>query len=114
MKKSHQKIKRGIEKLRTLFPKEIEVKIERSVDGGFIAEILTFPGCITEAETLSELIGMINDCVRTYFNVPKQHTSHMPEYLPNIDVARRFGVLPARSPIRSLTFFQIPSAALPR
>lgn len=83
-----------IYKLRSLFPKEIAVKIHRSEDGGFIAEVSTFPGVITEADTFSELIEMVNDAVRTYFEVPKKYISFVPSYLPSIEFAQAIGIFP--------------------
>ena len=47
--------KKDIEKikdLRSKFPAQINVKVSRSDDGGFIAEILSFPGCFTQGDTL--------------------------------------------------------------
>ncbi|MCR4328681.1 MAG: type II toxin-antitoxin system HicB family antitoxin [Patescibacteria group bacterium] len=69
-----------INRLRGLFPKSIRVRVERSADGGFCAEVKTFPGCVTEANTFSELIEMVNDAVRTYFEVPERLVSYMPIY----------------------------------
>jgi predicted RNase H-like HicB family nuclease len=60
---------REIYRLRALFPKEIEVAVNRSEDGGFVATIPAFPGIITEADTFSELIEMVNDAMLTYFGL---------------------------------------------
>ena len=83
-----------INTLRALFPQEISVKVERSKDGGFVAVINTFPGCITQADSFSELIEMVNDAVRTYFEIPEQYTSYMPTYLPPVKVAQELDVFP--------------------
>ena len=83
-----------INRLRGLFPKSIAVAVERSEDGGFCAEGKTFPGCITEANTFSELIDMANDAVRTYFEIPAQFAPYMPTYLPLMQEARRLDVFP--------------------
>lgn len=83
-----------INRLRSLFPHSISIKVERSKDGGFVAEIKTFPGCITQADSFSELIEMVNDAVRTYFEVPKDYSSYMPTYLPLVKEAQRFDVFP--------------------
>ena len=67
--------KKNIEKikdLRSKFPAQISAKVSRSEDGGFVAEILSFPGCVTQGETLSELVEMVNDCVKTYLDVPQK------------------------------------------
>ena len=83
-----------INRLRSLFPAEIEVRVRRSADGGFVAEILTFPGIITEAETFSELIEMINDAVMNYFEVPEKYAPFVANYIPSIAMARQFGIFP--------------------
>jgi len=89
-KKDEQKIK----ELRFLFPKKVNVKTYRSKDGGFCAEISSFPGCYTEAETFSELIEMVNDVIRTYFNVSKKYAPFMPTFIPPISVAQKLGEFP--------------------
>ena len=71
-----------VNKLRGLFPRGITVHVNRSMDGGFVATIKTFPGCVTQADSFSELIDMVNDAVRTYFEIPKKYLPHMPTYLP--------------------------------
>jgi predicted RNase H-like HicB family nuclease len=89
--KSEAKIIIGFRKQ---FPKEIDVTIRRLENNGFFAEITTFPGCSTESSTFSELIEMVNDCVRTYFEVPKNYLSLMPTYLPPLKIAKNFDVFP--------------------
>jgi len=94
MKKITQKQIKEISKFISLFPKEISVHAAPSEDGGFYADILTFPGCHTQGETLSELIDMINDCMYTYFEVPEKYISYMPSYMMPVEVGERFGLLP--------------------
>lgn len=83
-----------IEELRSLFPAEIEVKVRRSADGGFCVEVLTFPRLITEADTFSELIEMVNDAALSYFEIPEKYSSFVPSYLPPLQIAQEFGVFP--------------------
>ena len=83
-----------INKLRHLFPKTIGVNVRRSKDGGFIASIKTFPGCATQADSFSELIEMVNDAARTYFEIPKKFLAYMPTYLPPLKVAQKFDQFP--------------------
>jgi predicted RNase H-like HicB family nuclease len=85
-----------VNELRGLFPKVIEVRIERSRDGGFVAAIKTLPGCATQADSFSELIEMVNDAVRTYFEIPKKFSAYMPTYLPPLKVAQAFDLFPVR------------------
>lgn len=80
--------------MRKQFPKKINVIIHRLENDGFFAEITTFPGCTTESNTFSELIEMVNDCVRTYFEIPQKYVSFMPAYLPPLQIAKDFDVFP--------------------
>lgn len=94
-KLTHKEMEK-IRSLRETFPQEIGVHVRRSQDGGFVAELLHVPGCITEAETLSELIEMINDAVRTMLEVPRKYSSFMPVYLLPLKIAQRFNVFPIK------------------
>jgi predicted RNase H-like HicB family nuclease len=96
MRKLAQKDIREINRLRSLFPRTIMVQVIRSEDGGFCAEIGTFPGCFTEANTFSELIEMINDAVRTYLDIPGAYAPFVPNYLPPLEVAQRLDLFPVR------------------
>ncbi|MEK7124569.1 MAG: hypothetical protein AAB877_02715 [Patescibacteria group bacterium] len=103
MKKSNVNIKE-INRLRSLFPSQILVRVHRSDAGDFCAEVTTFPGCFTEADTFSELIEMINDAVRTYFEIPRKYFSFMPEYLPPIKMAQDFNAFPVIEKTKELKF----------
>jgi predicted RNase H-like HicB family nuclease len=70
-----------IKELHNLFPKEINV-LTRKDDGTYCAEVKTFKGCFTQADTVLELIDMVNDAVRTYLDVPIEYVIFMPLYLP--------------------------------
>lgn len=83
-----------IHRLRSLFPAEIKVRVRRSEDGGFVAEVATFSGVITEADTFSELIEMINDAVMSYFEVPAKYAPFLANYIPSLEMAQEFGVFP--------------------
>lgn len=85
-----QKEIQKIQHLRNIFPRQIGVRVLRSQDGGFVAEVVDFPGCITEADTFSELIEMVNDAVRAVLEIPKKYASFMPEYLASLKMAQRF------------------------
>lgn len=95
MKKLTKKDAAAIKGLRSKLPFSIEVRVSRSEDGGFAAEILSFPGCFTQGETLSELVEMVNDCVKTYLEIPARYYSFMPTYLPPVSVAYDLDVFPA-------------------
>jgi len=84
-----------INKLRSIFPSTILVRVHRLDCGKFCAEVLTYPGCFTEADTFSGLIEMVNDAVRTYFEIPEKYLPYMPEYLASIKMAQELGVFPS-------------------
>lgn len=94
MKKLTSKEKKEINKLLGLFPSTVTVKVCRSERGKFCAEIITFPGCFTEADTFYGLIEMVNDAIRTYFEVPEKYASFMPEYLCPVKMAQHFKAFP--------------------
>lgn len=97
-----------IRELRHLFPKKIEVRVLASEDGGYYAGILTFPGCVTQAETFSELIEMVNDAVATVLEIPRKYLSYMPTYMPPLSLAQRLNVFPSRKTISKPIIFSIP------
>lgn len=92
-----------IEELRSGFPAKIAVRVTRSRDGGFVASILSIPGAITQADSLSELLDMVNDAVRTYFGVPKKYVSFMPTYLPSAELLRYLDAFPVREVEKQVT-----------
>lgn len=82
-----------INKFRSLFPNIISVKVEKS-GGVFLANVKTFPGLLTQADSFSGLIEMVNDAVRTYFEIPDKYLPFMPDYKPPLSEAQRLGVFP--------------------
>lgn len=104
MVKLAQKQIREINRFRSLFPDKITVSVARAEEGGFVAEIATYPGCFTQGETFSELIVMVNDCIYTYFDVPEEYIPFMPEYLAPVTLAERLGILPTRAILKSFQY----------
>jgi predicted RNase H-like HicB family nuclease len=96
MKKLTLKEQKEIQRLRGLFPREISAATRRSEDGGFFVHVTDLPGCFTEANTLSELVDMVNDAVQTVLGIPEKYKSYMPSYIPPIQVAQRLDAFPAR------------------
>jgi len=96
-----------IKTLRGLFPSEITVKVHRSQDGKYCAEIITYKGCFTESETFSGLIEMVNDAIKTYFEIPSKYFSFMPDYLPPLNLAQAFSVFPVKEGTKELIFENI-------
>jgi len=97
------KEKERIKALRRQYPKHIRVNVIRSVSGGFVAEVEEFPGVVTQADTLSELIEMVNDAVSTMFEVPRKFLSFMPTYLPPVKLAQQIGIFPPSKREQELT-----------
>ncbi len=83
-----------INKYRKLLPKSIEVFVKPCEEGGFYAEIKTFPGCHTQAETFSELIEMVNDAVITFLEIPRKYIPFMKTYMPPVSLAQCFNLFP--------------------
>src|SRR5271157_1750880 len=72
------------------FPRQISVSVEK-YDDGFLAHIKTFKGCFTQASSYSELMEMVNDAVRSYFEVPEKYLPFMPTYQPPLVEATKLG-----------------------
>ena len=102
MKKITREDIKKINKLRSLFPNELNVRVHRSECGKYCAEVITFPGCFTESDTFSGLIEMVNDAVKTYFEIPEKYFSFMPDYLAPIETAQHFNVFPVFKDIKNL------------
>lgn len=107
MKKATKEEIKKINELRSLFPSYVTVKVHRSECGKFCAEIITYPGCFTEADTLSGLIEMVNDAIRTYFEIPEKYLSFMPDYLPSMELAQVFSVFPVKEKTQEIKFENI-------
>src|SRR3989338_562482 len=74
-----------IKEYRKLLPERLNVRIERE-DGGFWAKISTSDGrlsnCYTQADSITELVVMINDAVQTHFEIPEKIREKVGFYLP--------------------------------
>lgn len=89
------KQKRQIKNIIAKFPKKVQVSITPSADGGFYAKIRIKDDILrTQAETLPELIEMVNDAIYTYFEIPGNKVRYMPTYIPSTSVAQKFGLYP--------------------
>ena len=104
MKSITKQQEKEINKIRSLFPSQINVRTHRSENGKYCAEITTYPGSFTEADTFSSLIEMVNDCMRTYFEVPEKYFSYVPPYLPPISAVQEFGIFPVVEETKDLKF----------
>lgn len=53
-------------------PPRIKVSIKKGELEGFIVSLPGYPGCITYAENIGELIDIVNDVILTYFKVSRE------------------------------------------
>lgn len=83
---------------------EIEVNVKKTSEGNLVASIETFPGCRTQARNLSGLIGMVNDAIYTYFEIPEEHYNDMPSYMPPVELAQALNLYPSKKMIGSVEF----------
>ena len=85
-----------VRKLRKLFPGKLTVSVGRSEDGTFLARINIASGLFTEGSNFSELIEMVNDAVKTYYEIPEKFTPFMPNYVPPLEVAKDLDIFPTK------------------
>jgi predicted RNase H-like HicB family nuclease len=101
--KLSKKAQLDIQRLRAAFPKQLAVQVARSADGGFVAAVISIPGAQTQAESFSELLDMINDAIRTFFEIPAKYLAYMPTYLSSIEMAQQLDAYPVREVDREIT-----------
>lgn len=91
--------KKEIDKIlmfRKKFPQKIDVLVGKDKNC-YIAEILgpkLFLGAFTQANSFSELIAMVNDCVQTILEIPEKYSSEMPQYMPPISLTQELNEFP--------------------
>lgn len=54
------------------------VKIHTAEEGGFWAEVPALPGCLTQGETLDEVIAMAKDAISGYLASLMKHGQKIP------------------------------------
>ena len=74
-----------IKQYRSLLPERISVRIVNE-DGGFWAQITApeagLSDCYTQADSINELMLMINDAVQTHFEIPEEVREKVGFYIP--------------------------------
>ncbi len=83
-----------INKYRSLFPQTIHVKVIPCENGEYAVYIQEFPGAITQAKNLADLILMVSDCVACVLEIPNKYLRYMPSYLPSLELARALNSFP--------------------
>ncbi len=53
-------------------PLYLKVKVKVTAGGYFYAKLPDYPGCMTEAANVLDLIKNVNDAVLTYFDIPRK------------------------------------------
>jgi predicted RNase H-like HicB family nuclease len=76
-----------VKKYLELLPREIKVRVIFNPGEGFTAEVLDFPGCITEADSIADLISMVNHVIATYLELPKKYFC-LVGYLPSAEAIK--------------------------
>ena len=54
--------------------------VHEAEEGGYWAEVLELPGCITEADTLDELKVMLKDAITGYLEVASENDKTVEPY----------------------------------
>ena len=57
---------------------KFRVVIEPDEDGGFVAECLTLPGCVSQGKTRDEALTNIKDAIAGYLASLKKHNEPVP------------------------------------
>jgi len=82
--------------LRKKFPKKIGVLVCKT-ENCYTAEIVgpeAFKGAFTQANSFSELIAMVNDCIQTVLEISEKYSSEMPQYMPPLSLAQEMNEFP--------------------
>lgn len=58
-------------------PDSIKVILKRTPKGGFYAKLPDYPGCMTEADNVGELLENVTDAVLTYFDVSREDSNRV-------------------------------------
>ena len=86
-----------IKKYHQKFPRILHIKLVPS-GNGYTFFLKEFPRAVSQTEIdLIRFIEMASDCVATILEVPKKYLFYMPKYLPTMELAERFCVLPDRN-----------------
>ena len=63
-------------------PQDLQIEVQASEDGGYVARVMNLPGCFTEGDTFQQLNEMLNAAVYDYFQVPEQYIPYLRSYGP--------------------------------
>lgn len=74
------------------FPEKLEVSLQSSKDGGYVACVKDFPGCITQAENSQEIFEMMHDAIYTYLQIPSRYQPYMPIFFPPEELRKQLKI----------------------
>lgn len=77
-------MKKELLKYRLLMPSHVEVEMHHAKEGGFWAQVKTFPGVIAQGENLLDLVEMINVAIYDYLEVPRRARKFLARYEPQL------------------------------
>jgi predicted RNase H-like HicB family nuclease len=59
--------------------RQFHIRFQKAEEGGYIVSIPEMPGCVTQAESFSEGLEMIQDALRGMLQVASEHDDPIPE-----------------------------------
>lgn len=59
--------------------RQFHIRFQKAEEGGYIVSIPEMPGCVTQAESFSEGLEMIQDALRGLLHVALEHGDPVPE-----------------------------------
>lgn len=74
-----RKAKKVKAKIEEYLKKPYKIEIIPDPEGGFVAQISELPGCITQGETLEEVMEMIEDAKRAWIEAAIENNIPIPE-----------------------------------
>ena len=73
-------------------PDSVNVKIQPSKDGGYIAIIGNINSCMTQANSGKEIFEMVNDAMYTSLGIPENYRKYVKHLNPPKEVIEKFGM----------------------
>jgi predicted RNase H-like HicB family nuclease len=67
-------------------PKNLELAIMESQDGGYIIEIKNMPGCLSQTDHARDIFTSMNDALYTYLEIPETYAEYFGPFLPSKEI----------------------------
>lgn len=65
---------------------KLTVRLEKDVDGGYVAQCVEIPGAISQGETKEEAVDNVLDAIRTVIEVRRQQAKAHHAVLQTVEV----------------------------